>query len=190
MNRRNPPVERLGSSRRLAALSLSAVLSFAALGCRSGAREDERRELLTPVDTKGLAEARRQARQVFDERGELLESKEVVAGITLPKGLERTWHKDHRWVYETRRIEHTKLADYFSRRLMSTTVDRREDMVIFGGAVPVKDLKAFRMRVEVQRLNGHETASRVVIEQYQPFKPVIPPDQAQAQLEAARKRAD
>lgn len=179
-------------ARKNAALLLCAALGLGAgLGCSSDdQKQEQRRELLQPRDLKRDLDAERRRRQLYDEKGELLPSDETVAGIVLPKGLRLQQKIGNRWFYQTKRIPADKLERYFSRRLMRNRVERGEGSVAFVDAVPASDPKAPRLRVQIEALRGSATASQIYIEQAVPFKPKIPYDQVEAQLRAARERAD
>jgi hypothetical protein len=67
--------------------------------------------------------------------GELRESDQVIAGLPLPMGLERTHGEDRRHVYRTD-LPLRALQRYFGPRLLTGQVDRMGRGAVYRGAVP------------------------------------------------------
>src|SRR5262245_50634773 len=92
-----------GHGRVGAALLVCAALGcVAAAGCgREAEKEQLRRELLEPQDSQQIAADKRLERQLFDEKGDLLQSEQKVAGVYLPKGLKLEQQLERRWLYSS-----------------------------------------------------------------------------------------
>jgi hypothetical protein len=187
----------MGDERGLAmrpwlALTLCGVLLGASTagcgGCGSD-QEERKRALLTPRTSKAAIAARRQEQRLFGDDGELLESDQKVAGVTLPKGLTPERAMDNHWFFRAEHIPAAALVRYFQKRLNSMTLERSEGAVVFGGAVPKDNPAALRLRVQIVQLRGSDHKSQLYIRQSVPYQP-LPASEAAARIEAQRKYAD
>jgi hypothetical protein len=173
-------------------LCVALLLSGLCAGlCACGSDEqDTRRSLLRPVDTRTKAIAEQAKRRLFDANGELIPSGEKIAGLELPKGLELYRSFENEWYYEARRINLGQLDRYFAARLDPLGIDRNATHVTFENAALRDDPKARRISVRVASLIGHHTVSDVYIRQTPPIRQYPSESQAEAQIEARRKRAE
>ena len=104
-----------------------AVIILLAFGCQNEpeAKQELRRELLTPPDrTKQRAEYDART-ALLDDKGKLLESSDKVAELTLPRGLEPIEAQEHVWRYSAKRVTLAQLDAYFAARLFTAEIDRR-----------------------------------------------------------------
>lgn len=175
-------------ARRLTWLWLCLTLAVAA--CGDEPDRERKRVLLQPRDGKLKLEQEKEKRRIFAADGELLSSGEKVGGVMLPKGLTLYRRIDQHSFYRTTEIKFDKLDRYFGEQLMSTTVERKDGAVAFGGAVPKDNLKAPRLELQVTRLRGGPSSSEVYIRQSVGFKRAPPPDAPEAQLEPSRQFPD
>lgn len=72
---------------------------------------------------------------IYDAEGDLREGDDVVAGLRLPRGLEKTLDLDRRHVYETH-VPIAKVHRYFGPRLRTGQVTRMGEGATFHEAVP------------------------------------------------------
>jgi hypothetical protein len=171
-----------------AALWLSLTLVVSA--CGDDSKSERKRALLQPRDGKLKLEQEKEKRRIFDDDGDLLPSGEKVGGVMLPKGLTLYRRIDQHSFYRTTEIKFEKLDPYFAEQLISTTVERKDSAVTFGGAVPKNNLKAPRLELSVTRLRGGPSSSEVYIRQSTTFRRAPPPDSPEAQLDPARQFPD
>jgi hypothetical protein len=178
-------------ARRLAGWLLCATLTLAAAGCGDGADDERKRALLQPRDGKRKLEQEKEKRRIFDADGDLLPSGDKVGGVMLPKGLTLYRRLDEHRFYRTTQVSWEKLDRWFGSQLISTTVERRDGSVTFGGAVPKDNLKAPRLDLHVTRLRGGPASSEVYFRLSKSFTVAPPPDQqTEAQLQKSRQFRD
>lgn len=72
---------------------------------------------------------------IFDPNGDLLESDQLFAWVTLPRGLEPVLELEGRTVYRTE-VPIYKVQRYFGPRLLTGAVERRGDGIVYLGALP------------------------------------------------------
>jgi hypothetical protein len=167
--------------------------TLAAAGCGDTSEQAQKRELLTPRDSKLKLEQEKEKRRIFDQDGELIASGEKVGGVMLPKGLTLYRRSHEHSFYKTTQIDFEKLDRYFGEQLISTTVERQSGAVKFGGAVPRDNLKAPRLDLHLTRLQGAKNANEVYFRVSKPFKlapPPPPPESAEARLRRAQQFRD
>jgi hypothetical protein len=171
----------------LAAAVLCALL--AALGCGKDETVERRRQLLTPSKAHQEAVKAKPKPTIYDQRGELLPSTEVVAGLVLPQGLELHSSRDNEWRYRTDKAGWEVLERYFEKRLVAEKVERMVGAVTFGNAAPTEDPQTKqRLTVHVEGLKGSPVASRVVIRLDVSERPKFTPEEADAKLEQMRRQ--
>lgn len=165
-----------------------ALLAGVAGGC--GKDEDgQRRALLKPVDRRQKWQKEREKRQLFDQAGELLPSGEIVAGINLPKGLKLHRSFESEWYYEAPYVPLAALDRYFVEHLDPLGIERGKAWVMFQNALPEGVPTARRVTVRVAQLSGGNVCD-VYINQAAPLRTYPSRAEAEALLQARRKRAD
>jgi hypothetical protein len=172
--------------RALAWLMLTAACAAA---CSDDAEEDARRALLKPADTREIRTKRAEAVRLADERGELLESDEVVAGIVLPRGFKLALVNGPAAYYESTVISFEQLERYFSARLRARAIDRSADAVRYVDARPKDGSDVQPAMVRIARTRGGKVE---LVVSRPPPTPAIRPSEAEvrAQMEARRKFAE
>jgi hypothetical protein len=167
------------------------LLSCGLAACSSDEQQEGRRALLRPVDTRQKRLAQQEKHRLFDAAGELIPSGEKIVGLELPKGLELYRSFEHEWYYEAKRINLGQLDRYFAARLDPLGVNRNATYVTFENATLRDDPKARRMTVRIASMIGHSTVTDVYIRQAPPIRQYATTQaQAEAQIEARRKRAE
>lgn len=170
--------------------SLLLALLGSTLGGCSREEEQVRRELLRPIDIRKKRVVEREKKRYVDAAGELIPSDQVVAGITLPKGLKLYRSFEREWYLEAKRIDVGQLERYFAPRLDPLAVERNDSLVSFVDAHLRNDPSARKVTVRLSRLIGSETVTDVYIRQM-PAKRVFQPERvAESQLKARRLRAE
>ncbi|HMI92129.1 MAG TPA: hypothetical protein VK509_12225 [Polyangiales bacterium] len=175
--------------RPLCAALLLSGLCAGLYACGSD-EQDTRRSLLRPVDTRQKAIVEQEKRRLFDVNGELIPSGEKIAGLELPKGLELYRSFENEWYYEARRINLGQLDRYFAARLDPLSIDRNASHVTFENAGLRDNPSSRRISVRIASLIGHQTVADVYIRQAPPIRVYPTESQAEAQIEARRKRAE
>jgi hypothetical protein len=176
--------------RLLPIYSLCAALLLPGL-CACGKDEQEtRRALLRPVDVRQKQIAEREKRRLFDANGELIPSGEKIAGLELPKGLELYRSFENEWYYEAKRINMGQLDRYFAARLDPLALERNATHVLFANAHLRSDPAARLVSVRLASLVANQVTTDVYIRQSPPVRTYPSERQAEAQLEARRKRAE
>lgn len=84
-------------------------------------QQARRRAALAPVDVEAKKLALREARRVYDGQMRLLPGDEVVAGVRLPRDLERKLKVENRHYFHTE-VPLSKLRAYFGPRLKTAEV--------------------------------------------------------------------
>jgi hypothetical protein len=85
---------------------------------------------------------------LFDSKGDLVESNEVVAGLRLPRGVRLIHKAERRYTYETTRVPQEKIQKYFGRRLFTGAVEQKGQRVVYRAAVP-KGIKGGIVKLDV-----------------------------------------
>ncbi|MEM1413419.1 MAG: hypothetical protein AAGH15_00890 [Myxococcota bacterium] len=119
---------------------------------------------------------------LYDAQGKLLESDEIIAGLTLPRGLKLIHRRERHHSFETR-VPRAKLVAYFGPRLFTGAVEPVGDGAIYRGAVPhgVRDELAVRLDVSIVPASNRRT--RVEIHAIPP----APPDDGVSPEERLRR---
>lgn len=129
------------------------------------------------------------AEVLYDADGQLLPSDTRVAGLILPRGLERTHEGDRSHEFLATRVPFQKLLAYFGPRLMTGQVDRYGEGVVYRRAVP-KEAKGGVVRLDVE-LMPHGTKTRLRIREVPPVPDARPSEQELVQdFERTMKRLD
>lgn len=125
---------------------------------------------------------------LYDAEGNLRESEDVIAGLTLPRGLELSHEQERRHVYRST-VPRAKLLGYFGPRLFTGSVDPIGDGAIFRGAT-VQGAVGSAVRLDVTILQTGAT-SRIEIFELPPI-PENPPSPAELQRlwEEQQRRAE
>jgi hypothetical protein len=167
-----------------------------ALGCgdEPEAKEAVRREMLTPPDrAKQRAEFEERVALV-DDKGNLLESDQKVAELTLPRGIELLKEREHLWRYTSNRVTLKQLDEYFATRLFTAEIDRRfTGQVTYLRAHIKAAPKAPRVNVTITPRDDQSTRVDLQIEEIaRRAHPKRNPSEAEirAKLEERRKWAD
>src|SRR5436190_1089342 len=102
-----------------------------AAGC-SRARKDEQKHLraLLAAPPRPDPQALARQSQILDEHGELIASDQVVAGLTLPRGLTQVMSFPHEWYLKGRQVPAEALERYVLARISPREINRSR-----GGAV-------------------------------------------------------
>ncbi len=144
----------------VASLALLPLLLPHLVGCSSGrSAEDDDGPVLPPPSQTQTRQA--ETPPLYDAEGNLLESNQVVAGLTLPRGLEPVRSEPRLHVY-TSRVPTDKVARYFGVRLLTGQVVRIGQGAIFKAA-DVRDVRGGSIKLEVSVLSGSAAPTRVEI---------------------------
>jgi len=147
------------------------LLLVGASACSGGrAAEDEHGPAL-PRARNGAQVTHTSPAPLYDDEGNLLESDQVVAGLTLPVGLEQARSEPRIHVY-TSRVPTDKVARYFGARLMTGQVVRIGQGAVFKSA-DVRNVRGGSVKLEVSVLAGSASPTRVEIIEL-PTAPVHP----------------
>jgi hypothetical protein len=117
--------------------------------------------------------------RLFDLEGNLLESDEVVAGLTLPRGLEAAGEADRFHAYTTS-VPIDKVQAYFGPRLVTGQVDRHGSGATFRQAVP-REARGGIVKLDVAIVPMSQVATRIEIRELPPV-PENPPTEAEVLL--------
>lgn len=112
---------------------------------------------------------------LYDSDGLLLPSDIRVAGLVLPRGLERTHEGERSHEFLSARVPLPKLLAYFGPRLMTGQVDRYGEGVVYRRAVP-KEAKGGVVRLDVELMPRGST-TRVRIHEVPPVPTERPSEQ-------------
>ena len=141
--------------------------------CACSKQQDEkalmRREVLRVNNL--AAERRKQLDEVrvTDERGDLLASKQRVAGVLLPRGYDPKFTFEYDWYYDGQQ-PYSKLVKYFTEQLESTTVQQpNRSTLTFVEARAKGDTQMKPVSVTVMPVPGREDWSRFHIVAQQPL---------------------
>jgi hypothetical protein len=156
--------------------SVLALLLFAVTAC--GDDESERPPAPVVRETQRPAPEEDPDR-LFDLEGNLLESDEVVAGLTLPRGLEAAGEADRFHAYTTS-VPIAKVQAYFGPRLVTGEVDRHGSGAIYREAVP-REARGGIVKLDVAITPMSQVATRIEIRELPPV-PEDPPTEAEVLL--------
>ena len=173
--------------RRVAQLTtLSTVIVLAALACSEEA----------PLSTRGVGQdlpppqpRARPNTSIYDEDGVPRESDTVVAGLTLPLGLEEIvgLQRERRHVYSSE-VPPQKLLRYFGPRLNTLSIDHEGERVVYREAIAQRASEAqVRLDVSIEPTPG--AAARVEVFERPPMPPegtVVSEEEIRAHLDTLR----
>lgn len=111
------------------------IAGFVAGGCSRPREVEQRRELLNVPPAVEQVKATVARTRLYDDKGALEPSDELVSGLRLPRGLTLQFKLERRWVYDTT-VSLEKLRAYFGPRLETGSVAPG------GGAVTYKHARA------------------------------------------------
>ena len=179
---RNPKREKFLASKhhRPQDSSVTRLLCILVLLLTGACGEDE--VITTPDRVEPEAPARppgesRTDNFLYDSEGNLRESEDIVAGLTLPRGLEVDRENERRHIYRST-VPRAKLLAYFGPRLFTGAVDPIGDGAVFRGAT-VQGAVGSTVRLDVSILQTGAT-SRIEIYELPPI-PENPPSPAELQ---------
>ena len=127
----------------------------------------------------------------YDDKGNLLPSEQVVAGVTLPVGLKQRSRRERRTVFTmTREVPFKKVVAYFGPRLFTGQVEASDHEVAYLKAVPNDQLDALvKLDVRVSKRMGGET-DVTLVEYSKNFAKPATPAEAQKALKEHFKTAE
>lgn len=150
-----------------------------------------RREILRAPDVDKVRAEREAQTRLIDERGELIASDRVVAGIALPRGFALALALEHAWYYRSSEVSLEQLDRYFLQRLESREIRRGPRTIEYVSAHPRTQPNAVPVTVRIGAAPGPTDEREIYIEEPRPGLVVRPAEaQVRAQLEARRKFAD
>lgn len=115
---------------------VSSLLALGLFACGPCGNTDSDSTSSTSTEPAAERETPPPAEALYDAEGNLLPGDVVIAGLTLPRGLEaRPVRGARRHVYRTD-VPLAKVQAYFGQRLITGEVDRLGDVAIFRRAVP------------------------------------------------------
>lgn len=113
--------------------------------------------------------------RLFDYEGNLLESDEVVAGLTLPRGLSAAGEMDRFHAYRSD-VPIEKLQAYFGPRLITGQVDRHGSGATFRDAVP-RGATGGIVHLDVAIIPMSRVSTRIEIREIPPVPTEIPSEE-------------
>ena len=146
---------------------------------------------LAPRDLRADQQHAKEAQQIYDDRGNLLPSTTLVAGIVLPRGMQPEYTFEHEFYFRSNATL-AQLQTYFGPRLLTGQVDRAgRGVVTYVNAQPKDTTKKAYVSVRIGPAPGNAKQSQVLIRET-PMMPVKRPSEAESrkQLETALKYAD
>jgi len=135
------------------------------LGCSGQSKRERKRELLRAPDRTAELRKLQLAQSLYDERGNLLASADVVAGLRLPRGLTARLKSERRWVYQTA-VPLEKLHWYLSGRLVTTQISRVSGATTYVAALP-REAKGATERLDVTVGPDYPNLRQNLLEIYQ-----------------------
>ncbi len=112
---------------------------------------------------------------LYDREGNLLESDVVVAGLTLPRGLDAAGEMDRFHAYRSS-VPIGKLQAYFGPRLITGQVDQHGSGAVYREAVP-REARGGIVKMDVAIIPMSQVATRIEIREIPPV-PENPPSEA------------
>lgn len=123
---------------------------------------------------------------MFDAKGDLVESDEIVAGLRLPRGVRLIHKTERRHMYETH-VEKQKVQKYFGRRLFTGAVEQKGQRVVYKAAVP-KGVKGGIVKLDVAIYPMSGGRHRIEIKELRPMpKQPLSDQQVQSLLKEQQK---
>jgi hypothetical protein len=174
----------MGWPGRLIAL---AWLSLSLVACGRPREVEERKRILAVPSAAEQLKTKVERTRLFDDKGELQPSDEVVAGLRLPRGLTLEFQKERRWVYDTT-VSQERLRAYFGPRLDTGSVSPGGGAVTYSHARARESQGEIFFDVVIGVKPGMPSHNFVDIRQYAPVPVKWPSDEeVRRQLaEAAR----
>lgn len=178
----------MGWPLRLIVLGLASLSILSACG-RPREMEERKRILQVPSAVEQVR-AKVEKTRLFDDKGALQPSDELVAGLRLPRGLKLEFQKERRWVYDTT-VSLDRLRAYFGPRLETGSVTPSGGAVIYGHARALESQGEVFFDVVIGVKPGMPKNNFVDIRQYAPVPVQWPSDQeVRRQLAEAAKRGE
>ena len=174
---------RILSARVACALSAALVCGGALSAC---SKQEDRKELIRREVLRAnnlVAERRKEfeAVRVTDDHGNLLASKQRVAGVPLPRGYDPKFTFDYEWYFDGEQ-PYSKLVKYFTEQLDSANVQRPNGSTLtFVQARAKGDTQMKPVSVTVSPVPGRDDWSRIHIVAQQPTPAHL---QSKAEIEA------
>ncbi len=157
-------------------------------GCGGGTPE-EADEIIAPPPTREEIEPEPEAPPLYGPDGELLPSDDVLAGLTLPRGLEEVIAEERRHVYRSP-APYFKVRAYFRERLFTGQVEDRGGGVEWVDAVPT-DARGGVVHMDVMVSPGSDDMTRVEIREIAPAPLDAPPlEETLRRLEELQREAE
>lgn len=163
---------------------LGIALAFSACASKAPAGEAVFEPPSTPVAGPERGPERA---SIYDAHGELRESDVVVAGLRLPRGLEKKFELDRRHVYETH-VPLTKVQRYFGPRLRTGNVSRVGEGATFHEATP-RDTTGAIVKLDVSIVPAGEGLVQVNVYELPP-PPAHPLSEAEIQAIVDREERE
>jgi hypothetical protein len=110
--------------------------------------------------------------RLFDIEGNLRESEVVVAGLTLPRGLEPAGELERFHAYRSS-VPIEKIQAYFGPRLITGQVDRHGSSAIFREAVP-REARGGIVKLDVSIIPMNTSTTRIEIREILPPPTTLP----------------
>lgn len=131
---------------------------------------------------------------IYDGEGVPRESDEVVAGLTLPLGLEEVETRDERRHVYTSEVTPQALLRYFGPRLTTVEIEREGEVVTYHDAAPREARGGVvKLDVTIEPSSQRGVRSRVVIYEIPPPPPegvVISEDEIRRHLDGLNERRE
>jgi hypothetical protein len=149
------------------AIATVALLGGGAQGCSREAdhKQERQRALLRPSDYRQKLEEQARKKQLWDAKGDLIDSGEQIAGLNLPKGVSLIEQIDSRWYLTSTRLPYAALDSYFGKQLFTGQVERDANSVSYVGANIKRDPKALKVNVRISKQMGGDGSCELVIQQ-------------------------
>ncbi|MBX3248947.1 MAG: hypothetical protein KF901_17350 [Myxococcales bacterium] len=171
-------------------LRWTVLVAIACFGCGrcGGVQTDEGTPRSEAPDPEAPAGA--QGEPLYDANGDLLPSREVVAGLTLPRGLtKRPLAGERRHVYVTQ-VPLAKVQAYFGPRLITGQVDRVGAGAVFRRAVP-REARGGVVHLDVGVYPVPRGGARVEIYELPPVpQNQPPPEELMRRFDEEQRRLD
>ncbi len=159
-----------------------ACLTF--VGCSCEVPEGE-----AAVTTREVVEPTLRPPSIYGLDGELKESDIVIAGLTMPMGIELEFERDRQHSF-TSQVPMRKLQTYFGPRLNTADVERVGDGAVFRRALPAGERDERASQLDVSILSGSSGIVRVNVMEYPPVEGSRTEAQVRAAWEEASRRLD
>ena len=120
---------------------------------------------------------------LYDASGALLESDQIIAGLTLPRGLTLIAQRERHHSFETR-VRRPKLVAYFGPRLFTGAVEPLADGAVYRAAIPRGVREELAVKLDVSIVPASNGRTRVEIHAIPP----VPDDGLSAEERLRRYR--